>query len=169
MSFQFSTLRAMTLGAVSSLVLALPTLAADIMVQDPYARANGKTAKAGAAFMQIMNSGAEDDRLIGAASDIARKVELHTHNIDDNGVARMMHVPEGFVIPAGGMHSLQRGGDHVMFMGLNQTMDHGKIVTVTLTFEKAGDVVVEIPVDLERMPAHGNGQMMQHGQTTADD
>jgi copper(I)-binding protein len=38
-------------------------------------------------------------------------------------------------------------------------MEQGAMVTVTLTFEKAGDVVVEIPVDLERQD-HGG---MQHG------
>jgi copper(I)-binding protein len=150
MSFTFATFRAASLAASATLVMALPALAADISVSDAYARSSGMMAKAGAAFMQISNTGAEDDRLIAATSDIARKVELHTHKIDENGVARMIHVEEGFVIPAGGSHSLARGGDHVMFMGLNEAMEPGKIVHVTLTFEKAGEVELEIPVDLDR-------------------
>jgi copper(I)-binding protein len=68
---------------------------------------------------------------------------------------RMMEVEEGFAIPAGGSHALARGGDHVMFLGLTRSLEHGDTVTVTLTFEQAGDVEVEIPVDLERKPMHG--------------
>jgi copper(I)-binding protein len=120
-----------------------------------------KGAKSGAAFMQIMNHTAEDDRLISVASDIAKRVELHTHKDMGEGVMKMMEVEDGFVIPAGGMHRLTRGGDHVMFMGLTQDMVQGESVEVTLTFEKAGEMVVQIPVDSERQD-HG---AMTHSDT----
>ena len=147
-------------GAVA-LILATPVFA-DIEVVDAYARAASPTAKAGAAFMVIRNTGSEDDRLIAAASDIAARVELHTHKDMGEGVMKMMHVEEGFAVPAGDMHALARGGDHVMFMGLSRPMAQGDTVTVTLTFEKAGEVVVDIPVDLERedMGGHGAGMSM---------
>ncbi len=57
---------------------------------------------------------------------------------------------------------LARGGDHVMFMGLNEVLTHGDTINVTLVFEKAGEVAVEIPVDLERKPMHGM-KHMNHG------
>jgi copper(I)-binding protein len=110
-----------------------------------------------------MNMSGEADRLVSASSDIAKRVELHTHIDAGNGVMQMRHDEDGFEIPAGGTHMLQRGGDHVMFMGLNQSLEQGDTVTVTLTFEKAGDMVVEIPVDLERMPKHGM-KHMNHGE-----
>ncbi len=135
--------------------VAIPALAEDIMVEDAYARSSSGMAKAGAAFMVIMNTGTEDDRLVAASSDAAARVELHTHKIDENGVAKMMEVEEGFVIPAGGEHALARGGDHVMFMGLTAPFEHEQMLSVTLTFEKAGDMTVEIPVDLERKPMMG--------------
>jgi copper(I)-binding protein len=151
-------------AAALALATAFPALAGDITVEDPYARAAGASAMAGAAFMSIMNSGSEDDRLIAATSDVARKVELHTHIIGDDGVAKMVHVEEGFVIPAGGMHMLERGADHVMFMGLNRSLANGDMVTVTLTFEKAGDVTIEVPVDNDRKPGTGMGHgQMKHG------
>ncbi|UWQ07353.1 copper chaperone PCu(A)C [Aliiroseovarius crassostreae] len=151
------------LAAGACALVTLPAFAdSKIMVQDAYARAAGMSAKAGAAFMQIMNQGDEDDQLIDARSDISKRVELHTHKIDDQGVAKMMHVPEGFTIPAGGMHALQRGGDHVMFMGLNGAMEQGDTVTVTLVFEKAGELVVEIPVDLNRDQMGGGMMKMDH-------
>ncbi|MBT8168275.1 copper-binding protein [Phaeobacter gallaeciensis] len=146
--------------AVATLGLTTSAFAADVMVKDAYARSAGKNAKTGAAFMMIMNHGAENDRLINATSDVAKRVELHTHKENGDGVMQMLHVEEGFAIPAGEMHPLKRGGDHVMFMGLNQPFVQGEMIPVTLVFEKAGEVKVEIPVDLERKPAEGG---MSHG------
>lgn len=154
------------MAALAATTFALPAFAegAKIMIEDAYARSAGAMAHAGAAFMMIKNMGDEDDRLIAATSDVAKKVELHTHIEGDGGIMRMVEVEEGFAVPAGGMHALARGGDHVMFMGLTRAMNQGDMVTVTLTFEKAGDVVVEIPVDLERKPMHGGGMgQMKHG------
>jgi copper(I)-binding protein len=147
-----------------SLVLAAPALAHDgVHVVDPYARVSTMMSNSGAAFMVIENHSSSDDRLIRATSDIAEKVELHTHKDAGNGVMQMIEVEEGFVIPAGGSHALARGGDHVMFLGLKQPLAHGDTVTVTLTFERSGDVVVEVPVDLERKPdTAGHGQMKKH-------
>ncbi len=42
-----------------------------------------------------------------------------------------------------------------MFMGLKGSLEHGEFVNVVLTFEKAGEVALEIPVDLERKPMGG--------------
>lgn len=131
-------------------VAAVPAFAGDtISVSDAYARFM-PGAKAGAAFMVIENTGDEDDRLTAAASDIAAKVELHTHKAGSDGAMQMMHVPEGFAIPAGSSHALERGGDHVMFMGITQRPADGESLSVTLSFEKAGDVVIDIPVDSAR-------------------
>ena len=88
------------LAATAALSLAAPAFA-DIEIKDAYARAAMPNAKAGAAFMQIVNTGAEDDRLVAASSGIAKKTELHTHVGDANGVMKMVHVEEGFPIPAG--------------------------------------------------------------------
>ncbi|MCE8547199.1 copper chaperone PCu(A)C [Ruegeria pomeroyi] len=153
------SLKYKVLAAAATLTLATAAWAGEtIVVDDAYARASGANAKAGAAFMMIRNTGAEDDRLVDARSDVAAKVELHTHKINDQGVAQMMHVPEGFDIPAGGMHALARGGDHVMFMGIKAPFEQGALVPVTLVFEKAGEIEVEIPVDLERQDG-GHGHM----------
>ncbi len=140
------------LAAAAALSFAAPAFA-EIEIKDAYARAAMPTAKAGAAFMHIVNTGTEDDRLVAAASDIAKKTELHTHIAKGDGIMQMVEVEDGFPVPAGGMHMLSRGGDHVMFMGLTGPMNDGESVTVTLTFEKAGDLTVEIPVDLKRQDA----------------
>lgn len=146
-------LKSTVLAALATLSLSTVALAeGTIMIDDAYARASGKNAKAGAAFMVIMNRGDAGDRLLSVTSDVAARVELHTHNVNDDGVAKMMHVPEGFAIPAGETHALERGGDHVMFMGLTEPFEQGKQIPVTLMFEKAGEVQIDIPVDLQRQP-----------------
>ena len=137
------------LAAAAALSLAAPAFA-EIEIKDAYARAAMPNAKAGAAFMQIVNTGSEADRLVAASSEIAKRTELHTHIDDGNGIMKMVHVEEGFAIPADGTHMLKRGGDHVMFMGLLGPMNDGETVSVTLSFERAGDMTIEIPIDLQR-------------------
>lgn len=151
--------------AAVALAVAAPALAQDgVQVVDPYVRVSGAMAKSGAAFMVIENHAGSDDRLVKATSDVAQRVELHTHKADAAGNMQMVEVPEGFAVPAHGSHALARGGDHVMFLGLTRSLAHGDMVQVTLTFEKAGEVVVEIPVDLERKPdaAAQGGHMHGH-------
>lgn len=149
------------LGALTAATFALPAMAgSEITITDAYARAAGASAMAGAAFFVIENTGDEDDRLIGARSDIAAKVELHTHIEGEGGVMQMRQVEDGFPVAAGSSHVLQRGSDHVMFMGLKAPMEQDATVTVTLVFEKAGEIEVDIPVDLERQPNMGG---MNHG------
>lgn len=146
------------LTTLAAATLATAAFAQDtITVDDAYARSSGKTAKAGAAFMMIQNTGATDDRLIGVESDAAARVELHTHIVDENGVAKMTQVEEGISIPAGETHMLKRGGDHVMFMGLTAPFERDALVPVTLIFETAGEVEIEIPVDLVRKDTGGHG------------
>ncbi len=144
---------------------------AGIMVEDAYARTASSMSKSGAAFMVLHNHGTEPDRLVSAQSDIAVRVELHTHKDLGDGVMQMIEVEEGFPIPAGGTYVLERGGDHVMFMGLTGPMEQDQEIEVTLRFEQAGDLVVTIPVDNERMPAHdhsGHGHDHSHGSHGSD-
>ena len=145
------------IAALATTTIALPVFPGDIAeitVDDPYARVSTAGSKSGAAFMMIMNYTDTDDRLIAVTTDIAERAELHTHKEDANGVMKMLHVEDGFAVAAGGMHPLERGGDHIMLMGLTQSLSHGDTVSVTLTFEKAGDIFVAIPVDLERKAGH---------------
>ncbi len=157
-------MKSLSLAAALAALLALPAVAHDgVHIVDPYARSMGMNAKTGAAFMVIENHQAEDDRLIEARSDVAERVELHTHLIDANGVARMVEVKDGFAIPANGSHALERGADHVMFLGIKEPFVDGEAIPVTLVFERAGEVQVEIPVDLSRIPAQGGGMGHRHG------
>ena len=76
-------------------------------------------------------------------------VQIHTTEMVDD-VAKMVHLEDGLVIPAGESHALERGGDHIMFMGLKAPFKADGEVPVTLVFEKAGEIELVIPVDLDR-------------------
>ncbi|NGQ91870.1 copper chaperone PCu(A)C [Rhodobacter sp. HX-7-19] len=158
------TFRMTFAAALAAICLGLPVAAEDhpegIHIHDIYARSMGSVGASGAVFFMIHNNAAEDDRLVAASSDVAERVELHTHKEDANGVMQMLEVKEGFAIPAGEMHALARGGDHVMLMGLTRELKDGDAIALTLTFEKAGEVQVEAVVDNARKPEEGG--MMDH-------
>ena len=152
-----------TLLAAASLAIATPALAdGTITIADPYAISAMPTAKTGATFMMITNTGGADDRLVSVSGDIAERIETHTHEAGADGMMKMIHVEDGFVIPAGGSLMLQRGAEHIMMLGLTRPLVQDETFTLTLTFEIAGDVVVEIPVDLNERPGAGMG----HGHGT---
>ncbi len=138
-----------------------------IRIEAPYARIIGASAKSGAIFMTILNHSIDDDRLIAASSDAAERVELHTHTVDANGVMRMGEVKDGFPIAGMETHMLDRGGDHIMLLGLTRAFAPGDMISLTLTFERGGDVTIEVPVDNDRQPeAMGTADHSGHGAAT---
>jgi periplasmic copper chaperone A len=128
----------------------LDTRVAGIYVNNGYARVNGVSAQTGAAFMVIENTGDEDDRLIDVVADVANMASLHSNKTDANGMAMMRPIDGGIVIPAHGLAELKRGANHLMMMGLKKSLKQDDVVTLFLTFEKAGTIIVRIPVDLNR-------------------
>ncbi|MFT6607056.1 MAG: copper(I)-binding protein [Halocynthiibacter sp.] len=132
---------------------ALPALA-EITIENAYAKAAASVGKSSAAFFEIVNSGPEADRLIDAKSDAAKRVELHTHKDMGEGIMKMMHVPEGFEIGAGETHALERGGDHVMIMGVVAPLVAGETVSITLVFEQAGEITLDVPIEPVKAPAN---------------
>jgi copper(I)-binding protein len=139
----------------------------DLHVEDAYARSAMATAKTGAVFLKIMNSGDAADRLIAASTPFAQRTMLHTH-VEEDGVMRMVHVMDGFEVPAQSSLALKRGGHHVMLMGLTTPLVQGATIPLTLTFETAGEIEIEVDVDLERAPDHGEHSGHAHHHTHDD-
>lgn len=129
---------------------AFPAFADDsIQIKDAYARIL-PGAKAGAIFMTIENHGATEDRLIQTTADIADMAEPHAHEMLDDGTMHMGKIEEPLAIPAQGSHALARGGEHIMLMGLGRIPAQGESFALTLTFEHAGMVTLNVPVDNTR-------------------
>lgn len=118
----------------------------DLVIDHPYARASAPNAFAGASYFTIRNTGSEADTLIAASSDVADKIELHTH-IHDGDVVRMREVEGGIEIPAGGEVTLQPGGLHVMLIGLWGPLVEGQTFPLALEFAKAGTVSLDVMIE----------------------
>jgi len=160
-------------GTILALLLSLSFLAGgpasahdyelgSLVIQHPWARASIGQAKAGAAYLTIVNHGQSADRLIAAATPAAKHAKPHTHLLED-GVIKMRPV-EAIEIAPGEPAVLQPGGLHIMLMGLAAPLETGKPFPMTLVFENAGSVAVEVhvtgPLTLEgadsEQPGHGS-------------
>jgi periplasmic copper chaperone A len=126
-----------------------------LKIDHPWARASAGPARNGAAFFTVENSG-RADRLVAVSGDLAQRVELHTHRME--GDVLQMRQVEAVEVPAGGTAVLQPGGFHVMLIGLEQPLKEGDHFPLTLTFEQAGSITVEVKVEaVASMGPHGAG------------
>jgi periplasmic copper chaperone A len=117
---------------------------AQVVIEKPWARATAPGSKVAGGYMLIRNAGSAGDKLVGASSPAAARVELHVH-LNDNGVMKMREVP-GYDVPAKGSFELKPGGAHLMFMDIRKPFKEGEKVPVKLKFEKAGEVSAEFHV-----------------------
>lgn len=137
-----------------ALSLALPAWA-QVSVETPWSRATPPGAKIGVGFLRLKNAGAAD-RVVGAASPAAGRVEMHVTTREGN-VMKMRQV-DSFEIPAGGTFELKPGGAHLMLMDLRRPLKQGETLPLTLQLEKGGELNVELKVEAlgARKPAaHG--------------
>ena len=141
--------RRILLAGLAALALATPVLvhgykAGQIEIGHPWSRA-APAGVTGAGYLTLTNKGATADRLVGGRAEIARTVEIHTSTMED-GVMRMRPLPAVEVAP-GVEVKLAPGGMHLMLIGLKQPLVAGSRVPMTLVFEKAGEVQVELAVE----------------------
>ena len=126
----------------------------EVVINHAYVRATPPGAQASAAFMVLENSGEVDHALVAASSGLGKKVEFHNH-IMEEGMMKMRQVMK-IELPAGMRVTLEPGGLHVMFMGLNQRPEMGDTVALTLTFADGSQTTITIPVKMIKgMKKHG--------------
>ncbi|PYE84872.1 copper chaperone PCu(A)C [Pseudoroseicyclus aestuarii] len=130
----------------------------DLTIAAPFARATLPNQPVGGGYLTITNDGEADDRLTAVTSDASDRAEVHEMSMDGD-VMTMRALDDGLVIPAGETVELRPGGYHLMFMDLEAPVEEGATLNVTLTFEQAGEVSIEMPV---RAPNAGSGGM-DHG------
>jgi periplasmic copper chaperone A len=117
----------------------------DLAISGFWTRATLPGQRVGGGYMTIENAGAEDDRLVAIASPVTERGEIHEMAVVDD-VMTMRRLDNGLAVPAGGSVELEPGGYHLMFQDLEEGFVEGGSVPVTLTFEKAGEVTLELPV-----------------------
>ncbi len=150
------------LGLTAALALATTAAAHELKVGTldiihPNIPQPAANAMAAGGYLAISNDGTTAERLIGARAGFAEEASIHESKTDAAGVTSMSPV-EAIDIPPGDTAVLERGGYHIMFMGLSQQLKEGDMVPVTLIFENAGEVTVDFMVD----PPNGGADHSQH-------
>lgn len=123
--------------------ISLPAAANEtVRVLDAWARETILASRPGAAYATIES--ASDDRLLGVTTPAANHVMIHAIE-SDGDVSRMKHI-ETLALPAGERITLAPGGMHLMLIRLHDKLNEGATFPITLRFEKAGEVTVEVSV-----------------------
>lgn len=122
-----------------------PVTLGDLTIEGAFTRATLPNAPVGGGFLTIANHGATADRLIAASAPIAKETQIHEMAMEGD-VMKMRQLADGIVLPPGETVTLKPGGLHIMFMGLNTSLVEGEIVPVTLTFENAGTITIDMAI-----------------------
>lgn len=136
----------------------------DLTITAPFTRATLPNAPVAGGFLTVTNTGAEDDRLVAVSSEAAGHSELHEMAMEGD-VMKMRELVDGLTIPAGETVALKPGGYHIMFMELQHSLEEGHTVSVTLTFEKAGEIDIPLLIGTSnaREAEHGGHGHAEHG------
>lgn len=115
-----------------------------VHAMEMYSYATATVQKNGAVFGTIHNATEDTVKITAAASDVAEKIELHTH-LTENGVMKMREV-EAYEIPAGEKFTLRPMSYHIMLMGLKEPLKEGQNFEVTLTKSNGETMPIRVSV-----------------------
>ena len=119
----------------------------DIDIGHPYASPSLPGTTTGAAYFAMLeNKGAAADKLLRASTPVAGRVELHTMNVDAQGVMRMREIDAIELAPKAVIRMRPGMGLHLMLVGLKEPLKDGTSFPMTLEFERAGKVEVSVTV-----------------------
>ncbi|HEY8905984.1 MAG TPA: copper chaperone PCu(A)C [Rhodoferax sp.] len=146
---QRRTLLRLSTGAL--LILTLPLAASahgvskgDLLIDHPYAVPSVPGEASGYAYFRgIQNSGTHAERLLGASSPLAARVELRRLKLQA-GKAQTTPV-DGIDLPPKSLTLLRHTGDYQFaLMDLKHPLKDGDRFEVTLNFEHAGQQTVQV-------------------------
>lgn len=131
MMLSIKKITAQTIATVTITAAMTLTAHAQVAVKDAWVRATVGPQKVTGAFMQITS--AQDTKLVAVQSAAAKKVELHTMEMDKD-VMRMREIAS-LDLPAGKAVELKPGSYHIMLIDLVKPIKEGDTVAVTLVIE----------------------------------
>ncbi|MEJ5246537.1 MAG: copper chaperone PCu(A)C [Caldilinea sp.] len=126
----------------------------------------------GAVYFTVLNGLDQEVRLVSASSPVANVVETH-ETVSENGVMKMIPLPDGYAIPAGEALVLKPGGKHIMLIDLVKPLQPGDEFNLTVNFDNGESFELTVPVlDMQMtMPMpdaqHDHGQ--DHGDAKAEE
>ena len=118
----------------------------------PWARPDRAIPTQAGGFFTVRNAGAAD-RLVAAASPLADTVEIHAIRVVGADIL-IRPLPNGLALPADSTVELKPRGYHLLLTGMKARPAVGSRLPVTLTFEKAGRIEVELAVEAPGLVGH---------------
>lgn len=135
-----------------------------IHVMSPWSRALPPVSANGAAYVTLKNVADSLDRLVGASSPMADRIEFHDH-VMEGGQGTMRRL-ESVALEPGEYVKFEPGGKHLMLIGLTKPLKAGEQFPLTLVFEHAAPVEVAVmiqPPGAMEPASTGHGHGEKHG------
>ena len=131
-------------GVMGDTQAADPITVGELVISDVWARATPPNVKTGAVYITITNHGNSMEMIKSISTEIAGKAMVH-QSIEVDGIMKMEHMMHVMIKP-GTTLIMKPGGFHVMLMKLKEPLTDGESFPMTITFDKAGDVNLEIEI-----------------------
>ena len=138
-----------------------PVTVGDLTISGYWTRATLPNQRVGGGYLTVENIGGDEDRLVAVSSPVTERAEIHEMAVE-NDVMTMRRLDDGIAIPAGESIALEPGGFHLMFQDLSEGFEEGETVSVTLAFENAGEVTLDLPVLAAGSRQAGGAHEHQH-------
>ena len=120
-----------------------PLRAGKIIMEGSWARATKGTASE--VYASFRNTGTKADRLIGARTAVAKRVELHKPATAGKGAPSKP--VKSIAAPPGKKVSMSsRGSEFIKLIDLTRPLRHGDDFELTLIFERSGEVTITVSV-----------------------
>jgi copper(I)-binding protein len=131
-----------------------------IDVANAWARPTLGQGRVAAAYMTIANKGKHSDILKWAHTRKAKSVEMRQLTMTPDGITQVRKLEGGLPIAAGASVVLGPDGTHLMLVGLEDALEAGEDVILTLEFAHAGTIDVHVPIKASA-PATVNADAFQ--------
>jgi len=117
-----------------------------LVIGHPWSRPTASGMPTGVAYLSITNNGLREDTLLAAHTPAAARVEFHRTSFDA-GMARMRPA-EALVVGPNSTITAEPGGLHLMLVDLKSPLVVGSFVPLVLQFEAAGEITVQLKVEM---------------------
>lgn len=156
---QLATALSLTIASIIA-IAAVRASAGEIKVREAFSRASIGQATSGVVYLELHNRASRADRLLTVSTPVAARTDLHMTERDGD-IVRMRRL-ETLPIPPGETLAFGPGGAHLMLSGLKAPLREGDRFDLTLQFEAAGEVTIEVPVRSITAGADSAGQSDGH-------
>lgn len=141
---------------VTSLFL-FSTAQAAVTIEDGYVAEPIPGTHMTSVYGRLTNDDKDDVEIISISSDSSEAAELHEQTIDGDSMTKMRKIDE-IIVPANGEVVLQKGGKHLMLIGLTKKLHEGDEVTVTLYYKNEEPQQITLPVKrMNEQSTHHHG------------